>query len=94
MFVVNIKKHVKLTKKKKKSKELLEALFSCWGYLFKYLHRQLIRELSSLFIRFEPLFSHKREYVRQFAAQSFAFLVRYGFIQFLLFFFGIIILLF
>lgn len=58
---------------------LLEAMFSCWGLLFKYLHRRLLHDIAPLFIRFEPLFHHRRPYIRLFAAQSFAFLVRYIF---------------
>jgi hypothetical protein len=58
------------------SAALLEALFSCWGFLFKYLQRHFVTSISDLFLRIERLFAHRREHVRRFIAQGFAFLVR------------------
>lgn len=58
------------------SAPMLEALFQCWGFLFKYLQRHFSVHIVDLFLRIENLFAHRREHVRRFIAQGFAFLVR------------------
>jgi hypothetical protein len=43
---------------------------------FRYLLRQLIDSLAEVFDIYIPLLSSKRKYVRQFAAESFAYILR------------------
>ncbi len=57
--------------------ELPQAIFTCLSFLFKYLARPLVAELDSTFRLYLPLLAADRKpYVRQFAAESFAFLLR------------------
>lgn len=56
--------------------ELLESVFTTLAYMFKYLLRSLLENLPGVFRSFAPLLSSKRQYVRMFAAESFAYLVR------------------
>jgi U3 small nucleolar RNA-associated protein 20 len=55
---------------------LLESVFTTLAYLFKYLLRQLLDGLVEVYSMYIPLLSSKRKYVRQFAAESFAYLIR------------------
>lgn len=56
--------------------EMLEDVFSTLCYLFKYLLRQLLADLPTAFEAYRPLLSHERAHIRQFAAESFAYLLR------------------
>nr|XP_006819783.1 PREDICTED: small subunit processome component 20 homolog [Saccoglossus kowalevskii] len=57
--------------------ELLEDAFQCLGYLFKFLWRYLLKDIQDVFLFYSPLLgSSKKDYVRRFAAESFAFLLR------------------
>ncbi|XP_052810287.1 small subunit processome component 20 homolog [Mya arenaria] len=57
--------------------EVLEATFSCLSYLFKFLWRYLLSDVKLVYGYFSSLLSQQyKEYVRNFAAESFAFLMR------------------
>ena len=56
--------------------ELFAAAFRALAFLFKYLLRQLLGEPSAVLPLYRPLLGHEREHVRNFAAESLAFLVR------------------
>jgi U3 small nucleolar RNA-associated protein 20 len=56
--------------------QLLEDVFSTLCYLFKYLLRQLLADLPAAFGAYRPLLAHERAHVRDFAAESFSFLLR------------------
>ena len=59
------------------SPDHLHALFSALLYLFKYLARQLTRDVVLVYTEYmSALLRHERWYVRRFAAESFAYLVR------------------
>eukprot|EP01104_Vermistella_antarctica_P005304 TRINITY_DN1578_c0_g1_i1.p1 TRINITY_DN1578_c0_g1~~TRINITY_DN1578_c0_g1_i1.p1 ORF type:complete len:629 (-),score=173.07 TRINITY_DN1578_c0_g1_i1:55-1737(-) len=55
---------------------LLESVFTCLGYLFKFLQRQLLQDVEKAFLLQVPLLANRKPYIRQFAAESFAFLIR------------------
>ena len=55
---------------------LLEHLFTCLSYMFKFLQKQLVKELVSTFSYYKSILGHKKPFVRSFGAQSFSFLVR------------------
>ena len=44
--------------------------------LFKYLLRQLLADLPAAFDAYRPLLAHERPHVREFAAESFSYLLR------------------
>ncbi|CAF5024356.1 unnamed protein product, partial [Rotaria sp. Silwood1] len=65
--------------------QLLEQIFQCLTYLFKYLWRIMLKDLANLYELYSKyLFSSKiintlttnYEYIRSFAAESFAYLLR------------------
>ena len=56
--------------------EQLEDVFSTLCYLFKYLLRQLLADLPAAFAAYRPLLAHATAHVREFAAESFAYLLR------------------
>ena len=56
--------------------DMLEDLFRAIGFIFKYLQKQFIENLESLFVVYSSLLVHEKEYVRSFAAESFAYLLR------------------
>ena len=56
--------------------EQLEDIFSTLCYIFKYLLRQLLDDLTGAFGVYSRLLAHEREHVREFAAESFAYLLR------------------
>lgn len=56
--------------------DLLDTLFHSLTWLFKLLHKSLLDHLKSLFTHYLPFLAHKKSYIRQFAAESFAFLIR------------------
>lgn len=58
---------------------LLESVFNCIAYLFKYLSKQLASDLAPTFSMLAPLLgedNQQKPYIRHFAAESFAFLLR------------------
>ncbi|KAH8554731.1 armadillo-type protein [Umbelopsis sp. PMI_123] len=59
--------------------KILESVFNCIAYLFKYLSRQLTNDLCPTFAMLAPLLgedNQQKPYIRHFAAESFAFLLR------------------
>ncbi|XP_077531499.1 small subunit processome component 20 homolog [Haemaphysalis longicornis] len=57
--------------------ELLERIFVCLSYLFKFLWRYMVKDIDLIFKLYVPLLgSQQKKYVRDFAAESFAFLLR------------------
>ena len=56
--------------------EQLEDVFSTLCYLFKYLLKQLLADLPGAFNSFSPILAHEREHIRDFAAESFSYLLR------------------
>jgi hypothetical protein len=60
----------------KNEPEQLEALFTTIARQFKYLERYLIKDIKKVFILYKDFFVTKKEHVRQFAAESFAYLLR------------------
>lgn len=60
-----------------KNTDQLEWVFTCLAYLFKFLWRFLIRDLSLVFESLLPLLSNsKPQYINNFAAESFTFITR------------------
>ncbi|XP_067674264.1 small subunit processome component 20 homolog [Haliotis asinina] len=60
-----------------KDVDVLEKLFTCLAYLFKFLWRYLVKDIEKVYGMFSALLaSHYKEYIRKFAAESFAFLMR------------------
>ena len=55
----------------------LEDIFSTLGYLFKYMQTQLLSDIPNLFLAYRSLLSHSKPFIRNFAAESFAFLLRH-----------------
>ncbi|KAI7894165.1 armadillo-type protein [Mucor mucedo] len=59
--------------------KLLESVFNCIAYLFKFLSRQILPDLNETFILLAPLLGEDNQakpYVRHFTAEAFAFLLR------------------
>ncbi|KAL4612676.1 hypothetical protein GN956_G22842 [Arapaima gigas] len=56
--------------------EQLEWAFTCLSYLYKYLWRLMIKDMSGMYSLYSTLLAHKKEHIRNFAAESFAFLMR------------------
>lgn len=57
--------------------ELLERIFTCLAYLYKFLWRYMVKDMDLIFRLYVPLLGdHQKDYVRDFAAESFAFLMR------------------
>jgi hypothetical protein len=56
--------------------DLMEGVFHTIGYVFKYLQRELLRDMDVLFTHYVPLLMHKKEFVRSFAAESYSYLLR------------------
>lgn len=60
-----------------KDAEQLEWTFTCLAYLFKFLWRPLTKDVNVVFNNLLPLLSNtKPDYINNFAAESFAFVVR------------------
>ena len=56
---------------------VLEWAFQTLSYLFKFLWRYMLRDMERVYELYSPLFSDERKsYIRRFAAESFAFLMR------------------
>eukprot|EP01080_Neovahlkampfia_damariscottae_P008714 gene8714-660_t len=56
--------------------EKTEAIFHCLAYLFKYLSKYIIEDLSFWYDKYSKIIGHHKWYIREFAAQSFAFLIQ------------------
>uniref|UniRef100_A0A3P9PDG0 UTP20 small subunit processome component n=1 Tax=Poecilia reticulata TaxID=8081 RepID=A0A3P9PDG0_POERE len=54
-----------------KDTEVLEWAFTCLSYLYKYLWRVMVKDMTNIY-----LLAHKKEHIRNFAAESFSFLMR------------------
>uniref|UniRef100_H3CN87 UTP20 small subunit processome component n=1 Tax=Tetraodon nigroviridis TaxID=99883 RepID=H3CN87_TETNG len=59
-----------------KDTELLEWAFTCLSYLYKYLWRLMVKDMSNIYSLYSTLLAHKKEHIRIFAAESFSFLMR------------------
>ncbi|XP_030763250.1 small subunit processome component 20 homolog [Sitophilus oryzae] len=60
-----------------KDTEVLESIFTCLAYMFKYLWRHFIKHINNVFNSLLPLLSDdKPDYINSFAAESFAFVAR------------------
>ncbi|XP_078273235.1 small subunit processome component 20 homolog isoform X2 [Rhinoraja longicauda] len=56
--------------------EVLEWAFTCLSYLYKYLWRLLVKDITDIYSLYSSLLCHRKEHIRRFAAESFAFLMR------------------
>uniref|UniRef100_UPI00398E4C32 small subunit processome component 20 homolog n=1 Tax=Pristiophorus japonicus TaxID=55135 RepID=UPI00398E4C32 len=56
--------------------ELLEWAFTCLSYLYKYLWRLMVKDITDIYSLYSSLLGHNKEHIRCFAAESFAFLMR------------------
>ncbi|KAJ4924558.1 hypothetical protein JOQ06_003513 [Pogonophryne albipinna] len=59
-----------------KDTEVLEWAFSCLSYLYKYLWRLMVKDMTKIYSLYSTLLEHKKEHIRKFAAESFSFLMR------------------
>ncbi|KAM9327768.1 small subunit processome component 20 homolog [Pholidichthys leucotaenia] len=59
-----------------KDTELLEWAFTCLSYLYKYLWRLMVKDMTTIYSLYSTLLAHKKEHIRKFAAESFSFLMR------------------
>lgn len=60
-----------------KDTDQLEWTFQSLAYIFKFLWRSLVKDISSVFVTLLPLLSDtKPDYINNFAAESFAFVTR------------------
>jgi len=59
------------------SSDLLKHSFTALAFLFKFLRKQLVDDLDNFFTLFHPLLGPgHRDFVRQFAAEAYGFLMR------------------
>ncbi|XP_053439547.1 small subunit processome component 20 homolog [Nycticebus coucang] len=56
--------------------ELLEWAFTALSYLYKYLWRLMVKDMSNIYSMYSTLLAHKKLHIRNFAAESFTFLMR------------------
>uniref|UniRef100_A0A4W5L4R2 UTP20 small subunit processome component n=1 Tax=Hucho hucho TaxID=62062 RepID=A0A4W5L4R2_9TELE len=56
--------------------EILEWAFTCLSYLYKYLWRLMVKDMTKMYSLYSTLLAHKKEHIRKFAAESFSFLMR------------------
>ncbi|XP_075867628.1 small subunit processome component 20 homolog [Nelusetta ayraudi] len=59
-----------------KDTELLEWAFTSLSYLYKYLWRLMVKDMSNIYNLYSTQLEHKKEHIRKFAAESFSFLMR------------------
>uniref|UniRef100_A0A3Q2YK22 UTP20 small subunit processome component n=1 Tax=Hippocampus comes TaxID=109280 RepID=A0A3Q2YK22_HIPCM len=59
-----------------KDTEVLEWVFTCLSYLYKNLWRLMVKDMDNIYSLYSKLLEHKKEHIRKFAAESFAFLMR------------------
>uniref|UniRef100_A0A3P8W978 UTP20 small subunit processome component n=1 Tax=Cynoglossus semilaevis TaxID=244447 RepID=A0A3P8W978_CYNSE len=58
-----------------KDTEVLEWAFTCLSYLYKYLWRLMVKDMTNIYL-YSTLLAHKKDHIRKFAAESFSFLMR------------------
>ncbi|KAF7667571.1 hypothetical protein LDENG_00057170 [Lucifuga dentata] len=56
--------------------EVLEWAFTCLSYLYKYLWKVMVKDMTNIYSLYSTLLAHKKEHIRKFAAESFSFLMR------------------
>ncbi|XP_040840145.1 small subunit processome component 20 homolog isoform X1 [Ochotona curzoniae] len=56
--------------------DLLEWAFTSLSYLYKYLWRLMVKDMSRIYSMYSTLLAHKKLHIRNFAAESFTFLMR------------------
>ncbi|XP_060101236.1 small subunit processome component 20 homolog [Heteronotia binoei] len=56
--------------------ELLEWAFTSLSYLYKYLWRLMVKDMSNIYGLYSTLLAHHKQHIRNFAAESFIFLMR------------------
>ncbi|XP_072856319.2 small subunit processome component 20 homolog isoform X1 [Pogona vitticeps] len=56
--------------------ELLEWAFTSLSYLYKYLWRLMVKDMSNIYGLYSTLLAHQKQHIRNFAAESFTFLMR------------------
>ncbi|XP_056223520.1 small subunit processome component 20 homolog [Seriola aureovittata] len=59
-----------------KDTEVLEWAFTCLSYLYKYLWKLMVKDMTNIYSLYSTLLEHKKEHIRKFAAESFSFLMR------------------
>lgn len=80
--VINLLVHSNRQQQSEMNTNLLEQVFQCLTYLFKYLWRIMLKDLANLYELYSKyLFvssssTNNAEYIRSFAAESFAYLLR------------------
>ncbi|OQR74782.1 small subunit processome component 20-like [Tropilaelaps mercedesae] len=61
----------------KRDADVLEKVFTCLAYLFKFQWRFMVNDIKAVFDLYVPLLSEQqKDYTKTFAAESFAFLLR------------------
>ncbi|KAG2381780.1 hypothetical protein C9374_006164 [Naegleria lovaniensis] len=55
--------------------ELNALIFKSLAFLFKYLQKYILKDISLWFEKYSKILSHKKWYIRKFAAESFSFLI-------------------
>jgi len=56
--------------------DLLEDIFTTLCYFFKFLQKQIVPDMKNVFALYAELLHHRKDYIKNFAAESFAFLLR------------------
>ncbi|XP_068951330.1 small subunit processome component 20 homolog [Petaurus breviceps papuanus] len=56
--------------------ELLEWAFTSLSYLYKYLWRLMVKDMPNIYSLYSTLLAHHKPHIRNFAAESFTFLMR------------------
>ncbi|XP_038612128.1 small subunit processome component 20 homolog [Tachyglossus aculeatus] len=56
--------------------ELLEWVFTSLSYLYKYLWRLMVKDMPNIYSLYSTLLAHHKSHIRNFAAESFTFLMR------------------
>ncbi|NWH65197.1 UTP20 protein, partial [Geococcyx californianus] len=56
--------------------ELLEWAFTSLSYLYKYLWRLMVKDIQNIYSLYSTLLAHHKLHIRNFAAESFVFLLR------------------
>ncbi|XP_074127468.1 small subunit processome component 20 homolog [Sminthopsis crassicaudata] len=56
--------------------ELLEWAFTSLSYLYKYLWRLMVKDMPNIYSLYSTLLAHHKLHIRNFAAESFTFLMR------------------
>ncbi|XP_073401122.1 small subunit processome component 20 homolog [Dendrobates tinctorius] len=59
-----------------KDTEQIEWTFTSLSYLYKYLWRMMVKDMPVIYSLYSSLLAHQKEHIRNFAAESFSFLMR------------------